>query len=97
MVTQGRYIFNNMKEILNASRFQTVSAIVERVKKIMIGYRLIEYESLGLKWESVLVSHMQVDKFVELVQNQDVDMLKEQENGGYQMYRLQNDHDIEDS
>lgn len=35
----------------------------------MIGYRLIEYESLGLKWESVLVSHMQVDKFVELVQN----------------------------
>lgn len=58
MVAHERHLFGfQIFEIL-ASRFDTIAFIIERIKRIMIAYNLIEFESLKLNWQPIIISHL---------------------------------------
>lgn len=52
-----------------AGRFDTIASVVDRVKRIMVAYRQIEFEGLSNVWEPVLVSHLAVDDFIDIIQD----------------------------
>lgn len=97
MIVQDRHLFGfQIFEIL-VSRFDTIAFIIERMKRIMITYTLMEFESLKCDWQPILISQLPPEEFIDIIQDSNRDLIKGAEKGAFTMQRLEMDHDVEDS
>lgn len=69
MVTENRYIHTNWELKILASKFETLSKIIERVQRLLIAYNMIDFPSLKKKWEIIKVTNIETEDLVDLIQD----------------------------
>lgn len=71
MVTQNRYIHTNWVMNILVSKFDTLAKVIERVKRLMVAYEMINFEGLNKKWDIIKVTKVDVEDLVDLIQDEE--------------------------
>ena len=57
-----------------ASRFDSIGQVVERVRRILLSYQMLEKTDLKKKWESIKVSNFPTEQLIDLLMDEEKEL-----------------------
>lgn len=97
VVCSNRFIHTNWTMRILASRFDSIGEVVERVRRILLSYQMLEKTDLKKKWESIKVSNFPQEQLIDLLMDEEKELSTDyRELEGAKLERLELIHKVEE-
>jgi hypothetical protein len=74
VVCSNRFLHTDWTMRILASRFDSIGEVVERVRRILLSYQILEKTDLKKKWESIKVSNFPTEQLIDLLMDEEKEL-----------------------